>query len=68
MQCLFFFYRLSYVRSITSHKTEVKVVAISDTLGDIASVSRHGKQFDFWNIFFFFFFEKNKKKKNKKNN
>ena len=40
-----FCFRLSYVRSITSHKTEVKVVAVSDTLGDIASVSRHGRLF-----------------------
>ncbi|XP_078313286.1 lysosomal-trafficking regulator-like isoform X5 [Crassostrea virginica] len=34
--------RLCYVRSITCHKAPVKVVAISSTLGDIASVSRKG--------------------------
>ena len=39
------------MRSITSHKTEVKVVAVSDTLGDIASVSRHGNMFPPFSLF-----------------
>ncbi|XP_052767805.1 lysosomal-trafficking regulator-like isoform X2 [Mya arenaria] len=34
--------RLSYVRSIRSHKSAVKALAISNTLGDIASVSSQG--------------------------
>ncbi|XP_064622032.1 lysosomal-trafficking regulator-like isoform X2 [Lineus longissimus] len=34
--------RLSYVRSITDHKTPIRQVCISDTLGDIASVSHKG--------------------------
>ncbi|XP_061172369.1 lysosomal-trafficking regulator-like isoform X2 [Saccostrea echinata] len=34
--------RLCYVRSITSHLSPVRVVAISSTLGDIASVSQKG--------------------------
>lgn len=35
-------YRLCYVRSITCHASPVKVVAVSSTLGDIASVSQKG--------------------------
>lgn len=34
--------RLCYVRSITCHASPVKVVAVSNTLGDIASVSQKG--------------------------
>ncbi|XP_069116272.1 lysosomal-trafficking regulator-like isoform X2 [Argopecten irradians] len=34
--------RLCYVRSISTHKSAVKLVAISPQLGDIASVSSHG--------------------------
>ncbi|CAH1790633.1 unnamed protein product [Owenia fusiformis] len=34
--------RLSYVRDIRSHHNAVDELALSDTLGDIASVSRHG--------------------------
>ncbi|OWF37617.1 Lysosomal-trafficking regulator [Mizuhopecten yessoensis] len=34
--------RLCYVRSISSHKSGVKAVAISPMLGDIATVSSHG--------------------------
>ncbi|XP_055879864.1 lysosomal-trafficking regulator-like isoform X2 [Biomphalaria glabrata] len=35
--------RLNYVRSITTHNGEIHAMAISDTLGDIASVSLTGK-------------------------
>ncbi|XP_053374768.1 lysosomal-trafficking regulator-like isoform X2 [Mercenaria mercenaria] len=34
--------RLSYVRSIKGHKSGVQVLAVSDTLGDIASASQYG--------------------------
>ncbi|KAL5007985.1 hypothetical protein ScPMuIL_013566 [Solemya velum] len=34
--------RLSYVRSICSHNNGVEILAISDTLGDIATVSHQG--------------------------
>ncbi|KAL4238058.1 hypothetical protein ACF0H5_002769 [Mactra antiquata] len=34
--------RLSYVRSIKGHKTGVEVLAVSETLGDIASASHYG--------------------------
>ncbi|XP_064599745.1 lysosomal-trafficking regulator-like [Liolophura sinensis] len=34
--------RLTYVNSITSHRSAIKCVAVSDTLGDIASVSDEG--------------------------
>ncbi|KAK3604703.1 hypothetical protein CHS0354_008265 [Potamilus streckersoni] len=34
--------RLSYVRSIEGHRSGVKVIAVSDTMGDIASISNCG--------------------------
>ena len=38
-----FVYRLSYVRTVQGHESGVQAVAVSETLGDIASVSHHGK-------------------------
>ena len=40
---IFYVFRLSYVRTIEGHESGVQVVAVSETLGDIASVSHHGK-------------------------
>ncbi|KAL8559615.1 hypothetical protein ACOMHN_008326 [Nucella lapillus] len=34
--------RLSYVRTVARHKSTVTVVAVSSTLGDVATVSHHG--------------------------
>ena len=40
-----FCYRLSYVRTVARHKAAVVAVAVSTTLGDVASVSHTGQYF-----------------------